>query len=228
MNSSNMKNKPALHTLKTSSSHATGPGVGPLHYRLIEGYSKSQAGKRGEKTSGGWCSYTRELGQLPQSRREQDRAVLLALWCPLRLIPAADKELVITKGDDVLRKPLLLGTSALAPCNHEEADSRIMLHATHAAHNSHKKIFIRTVDTDFVVLAVALAHTLNEETEVWLSFGTGKTFHFLAAHEIARALGPEKAQALPMFHALTGCNTVSCFAGHGKRTAWQCGELYLS
>ena len=24
----------------------------------------------------------------------------------------------------------------------------------------------------------------------------------------------------PMFYALTGCDTVSCFAGHGKRTAW--------
>ena len=44
------------YTLKTSSSHATGPGVEPLHYRLVEGYSKSQAGKRGEKTSGGWCN----------------------------------------------------------------------------------------------------------------------------------------------------------------------------
>ena len=48
------------------------------------------------------------------------------------------------------------------------------------------KILIRTVDTDVAVLAVALAHTLKEETEVWVSFGTGKAFHFLAAHEIAR------------------------------------------
>ena len=55
---------------------------------------------------------------------------------------------------------------------------------------------------------------------MWVSFGTDKAFRFLAAHEMARALGPEKAQALPMFHALTGCDTVSCFAGHGKRTAW--------
>ena len=55
---------------------------------------------------------------------------------------------------------------------------------------------------------------------MWVSFGLGKTFRFLAAHDIARALGPEKAQALPMFHALTGCDTVSCIAGHGKRTAW--------
>ncbi len=131
-----------------------------------------------------------------------------------------DKELVITEGDDVLSKPPLQDTAALAPCNQEEADSRMMLHAAHAAYNGHKKILIRTVDTDVVVLAVALARTLEEEAEVWVSFGTGKAYRFLAAHEMARALGPEKAQALPMFHALTGCDTVSCFAGHGKRTAW--------
>ena len=72
----------------------------------------------------------------------------------------ADKEIIITKGDDVLTKPPLLDTSALAPCNHEEADSRIMLHATHAAHNGHKKLLISIVDTDVVILAVALARTL--------------------------------------------------------------------
>ena len=77
-----------------------------------------------------------------------------------------DKELVITKQDDVFSKPPLLDTSVLAPCNHEEADRRIMLHATHAAHNGHKKILICTVDTHLVVLAVALAHTLKEETEM--------------------------------------------------------------
>ena len=37
--------------------------------------------------------------------------------------------------------------------------------------------------------------TLEEDDEEWLSFGTGKAFRFLAAHEMARALGPEKAQA---------------------------------
>ena len=88
-----------------------------------------------------------------------------------------------------------------------------MLHAAQAAR---KKILIRTVDTDVVVLAVALARTPNEKIEVWVSISTGKSFHVSAGHEIARALGPEKAQALPMFDALTGCDTVSCFAGHGQ------------
>ena len=74
-------------------------------------------------------------------------------------------------------------------------------------------------DTD-VVLAVGLAGTLKEEIEVWVSISTGKSFCILAGHEIARAVDPEKAQALPMFDALTDCDTVSCFAGHGQKTAW--------
>jgi len=97
----------------------------------------------------------------------------------------------------------------------------MMLHAVHDAHAGHSKITIRTVDTDVVVLAVALACTLDEEDEVWVSFDMGKAFRFLAVHEMIRTLGPEKAQALPMFHALTGCDTVSFFAGRGKRTAWE-------
>ena len=46
--------------------------------------------------------------------------------------------------------------------------------------------------------------------------GVHQSFRVSAGHEIARALGPEKAQALPMFDALTGCDMVSCFAGHGQ------------
>ena len=144
--------------------------------------------KRGEETGGGWCNDPQELGQLPQSRREQDRAVHLLSGVLHNSFQLADKELVITEGDDVLSKPPLLDTAALAPCNHEEADSRMMLHAAHAAHNGHKKILIRTVDTDFVVLAVALARTLEEGAEVLVFFGTGKAYRFLVAHEMARAL----------------------------------------
>ena len=66
---------------------------------------------------------------------------------------------------------------------------------------------------------MALACTLEENDEVWVSFGTGKAFCFLAAHEMVRALGMEQAQALPVFHALTGCDMVSFFAGRGKTTA---------
>ena len=95
-----------------------------------------------------------------------------------------------------------------------------MLCVAHAVQNGHHKIMIQTVDTDVVVLAVAAAQDLKAEDELWLAFGTGESLWYLAAHEISAALGPEKAHALPVFHALTGCNTVSRFAGHGKKTAW--------
>lgn len=137
-----------------------------------------------------------------------------------------DKQLVITNGEAVLSKPPLVDSSSLAPCSHEEADSRIMRHASHAVSYNHHKLLIRSVDTDDVVLAVARAQQLPLIDELWIAFGTGKSFQYLPAHEIAAGLGPEKAQVLPMFHALTGCDTVSSFAGHGKKTAWAVWKVF--
>lgn len=59
---------------------------------------------------------------------------------------------------------------------HQEADSHMLLHVAHAARNGHQEIMIQTVDTDVVVLAVAVAQTLQPEHEIWLAFGTGKNF----------------------------------------------------
>ncbi|CAH3151254.1 unnamed protein product [Porites lobata] len=115
--------------------------------------------------------------------------------------------------------------SRLTPCTHEEADTRIILHLEDAVTEGFNKISIRTVDTDVVVLAVAAAQR-HRNTEIWIAFGTGKSFRFLAAHEMARILGPDRCIALPMFHAFTGCDTVSFFGGRGKRTAWDTWRSY--
>ncbi|KAG0725800.1 hypothetical protein GWK47_037891 [Chionoecetes opilio] len=115
--------------------------------------------------------------------------------------------------------------SALAPCTHEEADTRILLHLQDAVQQGYSKVSIRTVDTDVVVLAIASANRLNI-SELWIAFGAGKSFRFIAAHDIAKALGPDRCVALPMFHAFTGCDTVSCFGGRGKKTAWDTWTTY--
>ena len=77
---------------------------------------------------------------------------------------------------------------------------------------------IQTVGTDVVVLTVAAAQALKAGDGLWLAFGTRKSLPYLAAHEISAALGPEKARALLVFYALTGCDTVSSLAGQGKKT----------
>ena len=53
-----------------------------------------------------------------------------------------DKQLVITDGEAVLSKPPLLDVALLAPCSHEETDSRMLLHVSHAANHGHHKILI--------------------------------------------------------------------------------------
>ena len=110
---------------------------------------------------------------------------------------------MITDDGSVLNKPPLLDPDSLSTCTHEEADTRLLLHANHAALHGHLKTLIRTVDTDVVVLAVSVAATLGAGYELWLAFGTRKHFRYLAGHEMAIALGTRKAQALSMFHALT-------------------------
>ena len=87
-----------------------------------------------------------------------------------------------------------------------------------------RKILLHTVDTDVVVLAVAGAAKLN--IELWVVFGTAKRFRYIPAHEIAVSLGPDISQALPMFHAYTGCDTVSSFYTRGKKTAWATWKIF--
>ncbi|KAG1674646.1 Pinin [Nymphon striatum] len=134
------------------------------------------------------------------------------------LIANNGKEVFATDGPDVLCAPDCEDLSSVSPCSHEEADTRIFVHCMDAALKGHKSIMIRTVDTD-VVLAVATFHILPVD-ELWIAFGTGNKFRYLPAHEYACTLGPEKSKSLPLFHALTGCDTVSSFLGCGKKTAW--------
>ena len=87
-------------------------------------------------------------------------------------------------------------------------------------------MMIQTVDTNVVVLAVAAVQGLKAVDELWLAFGTGKSFRDLAAHEISAALGPKKARVLPVFH---GCDTdYQALLGMGKRLYGLCGLSFQS
>ena len=74
--------------------------------------------------------------------------------------------------------------------------------------------------TTMLVLAVFGINHLPVACVLWLAFGTGKSFRYLAAHQIAVSLRTEMSCTLPMFHAFTGWDNVSNFVGYGKKTAW--------
>lgn len=130
------------------------------------------------------------------------------------------KQIIATLEENVVCVPERNNVSNISPCTHEEADTRIMVHVLDAVSHGLTKVQIRTVDTDIIVLAISLASQLLSLDECWVAFGTGKDFKYIAVHEIANCLGPDTCKALPMFHAFTGCDTVSSFNGKGKKTAW--------
>uniref|UniRef100_A0A7M5XM76 AWS domain-containing protein n=2 Tax=Clytia hemisphaerica TaxID=252671 RepID=A0A7M5XM76_9CNID len=115
--------------------------------------------------------------------------------------------------------------SFLSVCNHEEADTRMFLHAKDASNSGIKKICIRTVDTDVVTIAVGMFSQLGI-SELWISFGVGKNHHMIPIHSICKSLGDVKSRCLPLFHALTGCDQVSFFSGRGKKNAWNTWQKF--
>ena len=62
--------------------------------------------------------------------------------------------------------------TTLQPCNHLEADTRIILHLAHASEHGHTTAYVRTVDSDVVVLAVRYFNTFGL-SELWVGFGCG-------------------------------------------------------
>ena len=56
-----------------------------------------------------------------------------------------------------------------------------LLHVADAVQKGCKKVTIRTVDTDGVVLAVAAFSRIAPD-ELWVAFGVGQSFRFIAIH----------------------------------------------
>lgn len=108
--------------------------------------------------------------------------------------------------------------------NHEEADTRMILHANHAA-RAERRLVIQSPDTDVLVLSVSHFRSLDC-SELWFRTGTKDRHRWIPVHDIAHVLGEKVCSSLPGFHAITGCDSTSSLAGIGKKKAWDsfCGN----
>lgn len=130
-----------------------------------------------------------------------------------------DDILIVTTQSESVLSNIECDLSGLLPCNHAEADSRIILHLAHASRQGHRNAYVRTVDSDVVVLAIAFFEQLNL-SKLWIGLGSGKNYRDIPIHDLQLQLGPARSKALPLFHALSGCDTTSQLLGCGKKTAW--------
>lgn len=103
----------------------------------------------------------------------------------------------------------------------EEADSRMVLHILHALRIGHANVLVRTCDSDVVIILLyhfpLFEATSVTSCEVYISYGTGKHRRILSIRAIVEALGKRFCSALPLVHAVTGCDSTSAFKGRSKR-----------
>ena len=130
-----------------------------------------------------------------------------------------DALLVSTKESGVVSNQIQDETN-LAPCNQEEADTRIFLHVLDASKKGYKKISVVANDTNVVVIAICMFPHLELE-ELWVEYGTGTNKKWLPIHTFVSLLGSERCRAIAFWYAFTGCDTVSQFNGIGKKTSWK-------
>ena len=96
-----------------------------------------------------------------------------------------------------------LNIDLLSPSNDEEADTRVFLHSRHISTNGSKKITIKTVYTDVLILSTSIFHKLKDHLEeLWIDFGIRKNRRFFPVREIYQHLGGRKRLALPFFSSL--------------------------
>jgi hypothetical protein len=83
-------------------------------------------------------------------------------------------------------------------CSHEEADTRLFLHAREAVIIGDKTITIKTNDTDVVIIAISAFPLLQELglESLWISFGQGSNTRWIPIHELVQSIGAERASGM--------------------------------
>ena len=89
--------------------------------------------------------------------------------------------------------------------DHEEADTRLLLHAKHAAAD-HPDVIIHSPDTDVFILM--LGHKLSIPAAMYFETGVGNQRRILDLNVLHETLGSDLCDALIGFHAFTGKLTV--------------------
>ena len=111
-----------------------------------------------------------------QEKNKEDLFIFLADGVPQTEVPAG-KLLFATKKDKVVSSSEIPRTHKLSPCSQEEADTRGPAHLQDIVSHDHSVISMRTVDTDWIVIALAQFHSLTPELEeIYVEFGTGKNY----------------------------------------------------
>ena len=101
-------------------------------------------------------------------------------------------------------------------CDHEEADTRMLLHAKHAEKTC-SSVIIRSPDTDVAIIAISMKCKLF--SDCYFLTGTKDKVRIIDLQKVTAALDSKLCVSLIGLHVFTGCDTTSAFYGRGKKKA---------
>lgn len=129
-----------------------------------------------------------------------------------------DKELYVTTESSCFK--ITSHASEEVPalqCKQEEADGRLLLHASHASKEGYTSVMICSEDTDVFIMSVAFASEIP--SSLFIKCGSKNRTKVIDVNRVANVCGSDVCKAVIGMHAYTGCDSVSAFAGRGKAQA---------
>ena len=139
-------------------------------------------------------------------------------------LPIGSKSIFVTDGEKVFKinEDAVIAIPELES-NHEDADTRMMLHAQHASQHF-QKILISIPETN--VFIICLSFQLVTNTNLYFITGVRNSRQLINIGAVVENINqnlnlcePPKESLLSAFvrfHSFTGCDTLSAFAGRGK------------
>lgn len=103
--------------------------------------------------------------------------------------------------------------------DHEEADTRMILHASHVS-STNKRIVIQSPDTDVAVLATYAFERIHCN-ELWFKTVVKDKVRFIPIHLVSGKLGINICTTLLGFPALTDCDSTSGLFNVSKKKEWK-------
>lgn len=123
-------------------------------------------------------------------------------------VTAKDKCYVFFPGEDRNNPSVSRNEIHMLESNHEEADTRLLLHAKYAA-ITHDRVIVRSPDTDVFILCTAMQRSIGKD--LFMMTGTGNRFRCININAVCNTLGDELCRCLPGFHAFSGNITFHIF-----------------
>ena len=98
----------------------------------------------------------------------------------------------------------------------------------HQIKNKSRKVYMSTVDTEIIVIALSKFYELSTISleELWVEFVVKLNSKWTAVHRLAHSLSLPKCVAFPSWYGLAGWDTVCSFHGKGKKSSWETWKCY--